>query len=229
MNYRKQYAFTMLEILIAVSIMTLIFSTAYRALNQIAQTKILLDDEREIIHVANSLLARLSRELQLALQTDKIVDPDHSEFFFRGQDETISGGFAGDQVIFVANDVGQYVPDEQVNSGLVMLSYRVARNSDKSAAQYQQEAETFLLVRDEIPNVIPFEQALEQRVTFPITNRLLSLNFAYFDFETKQWQAVWEEREKIPAMISIKLQLMTQRGRIMTFSTAVPIKAGIVE
>lgn len=203
--------------------------TAYRALNQIAQTKIFLDDEREIIHVANSLLARLTRELQMALQTNKIVDPDHSNFFFRGQDETISGGNAGDKVIFVANEAGQYVPDAELNSGLVMLSYRVARNPDKTLSQDSQSQETFLLIRDEIPNVIPFDQALEQRVTFPITSRLLSLNFAYFDYVDKQWVNVWEESERIPAMISIKLQLMTQRGRIMTFSTAVPIKAGIVE
>ncbi len=218
-------AFTLIEVIISISILSIIFMTAYRGLSQIARSKTLLDDEREILQIANTLTSRLSRELQMTIKDGEIQYPGEKELIFKGMESTVAGSNRGDQVIFLANEAGQYVPDGATHSGLVTISYRVAKDPD--AVKTDSANQTYLLVREEIPNIQPVEEALEKIITFPITNRLKSLEFNYFNPKSKNWQSTWEERDLIPSMVSFKFKLLTPLGREFIFATAVPITAGI--
>lgn len=215
---KNKAAFTMIEVVIAITILALIFSVAYKGLSQIAESKAILDDEREIIQVANTLMSRISRELQMSVATTNLIDSDNQNYRFRGMNETIGRGNAGDKVIFMANEAGQYIPEGQTHSGIVQLSYFAAKDPQK---------ETFLLVRDEIPDLSDTEKALEQRMTFPITNKLLGLDFAYYDSRSESWQDEWNEQSSIPAMVRVKVTLLSSMGKEMVFSTGIPIKSGV--
>ncbi len=226
-NKRRKQAFTLIEVIIAISILSIVFMTAYRGLSQIARSKTLLDDEREILQIANTLSSRLSRELQMSIKEGEIQYPGEKELIFKGIEASVSGNNRGDQIIFLANEAGQYVPDGQSHSGLVTISYRVVKDPD--APRTDSKEQTFLLIRDEVPNIQPLEDALAKIMTFPITNRLKSLEFNYFNSKSQSWQRTWEEKELIPSMISFKFKLLTPLGREFIFATAVPIKAGVEE
>ncbi len=60
----KQGGFTLVEVVISLSILTVILSTAYSAITQIISTKKLLDDKRDNSLVASLIVRRLSKELQ---------------------------------------------------------------------------------------------------------------------------------------------------------------------
>ena len=230
MNNLNKKAFTLIEIIIAISIMSLIFYVAYRAVTQIGFAKAEIEDQRDTLQIANTILTRFARELQLVSDYQQLEDPSLEGYYFFGSDERISGDRDGDQITFLAEDGGQYVPDGQTHSGLVMISYRVVRNPERTKSGAE---ETFVLIRDEVPNTKPYEKALEKRMTFPITDKLVSLNFEFFDHSARSWQNDWKEKfqdkaiNKVPGMIRIKIRIMTNSGKIMTFATAIAIKAGV--
>ena len=216
MNNLNKKAFTLIEIIIAISIMSLIFYVAYRAVTQIGFAKAEIEDQRDTLQIANTILTRFARELQLVSDYQQLEDPSLEGYYFFGSDE--------------AEDGGQYVPDGLTHSGLVMISYRVVRNPERTKSGAE---ETFVLIRDEVPNTKPYEKALEKRMTFPITDKLVSLNFEFFDHSARSWQNDWKEKfqdkaiNKVPGMIRIKIRIMTNSGKIMTFATAIAIKAGV--
>lgn len=72
---RDSAGFTLIEIVIAVSILAAIVGVAYGSLTSIMRSKKLLDEERDLRAVANSVLTRMTRELQLAYSGVPLMPP----------------------------------------------------------------------------------------------------------------------------------------------------------
>ena len=66
MSRRRKHSsgFTLVELVIAISILSVILTVAYSSLSYIIRTKKLLDDRRDVSAVANAVLLRVSREIQ---------------------------------------------------------------------------------------------------------------------------------------------------------------------
>ncbi len=62
----SQSGLTLLEVILAISILAIMMSLNYRILVGIVEAKTAIDDKREGMFIANSVLTRISRELQLA-------------------------------------------------------------------------------------------------------------------------------------------------------------------
>lgn len=211
---RGQLAFTLVEVIIAIGILTLIFMAGFRAVSQISTSKVMIDDQREVLQIASSIFTRLTREMQMISRT-YLSDPAfQNRYYVHSEPEQDFPAIS-----FMASEAGQFVPGSGKNSGLVMLTYRLAKNPDSD------EEFAHLLIRDEIPDLKPFEDALEERLTFPLSNRVSALSFDFYSFEDKKWLSSWLEERRMPAIIRINLEIISQREERFTFSTSVPVKA----
>ncbi|MCO6431876.1 MAG: prepilin-type N-terminal cleavage/methylation domain-containing protein [Deltaproteobacteria bacterium] len=237
---RKQLGFTLIEIVLAVSILAVVLATAYSALTQILNVKTALDDNRDVTVVANSLIRRLTRELQLAVAENPILFRDQSGsqgsaaiYFFA--EAGSAGRGSQDKVTFIAQEAGQYLPDGGTHTGLVQVTYRMERDPEK-----RSESEQYLLIREEIPYIEPSgtnlesfqkakDKAFSKVIIFPITDSITSLRLRYYDDEEGEWRSEWNQsrREAIPALIQLTFSLRSPRGHDYSYSTIIPVQAGI--
>ncbi len=225
-EFRRRGAagFTLIEIVIALGISVLIFSVMYGSLRQMMRTKALLDDERDLGAVANAVIDRLTRELQLTTYQQKLMpqrgDLQHKyadDVHMIGKHETLSNGESGDSLVFMANEGGQYVHNGVTHSGLVQIGYRAAPDPESP------DDEGYYLVRDETPFSPNYDTAYEKLMTFPVTRSLAGLEFAYYD--GKSWHNEWsEEQHKLPRLVKFTVKLRSPAGIVHTFSTMVPIE-----
>ena len=221
---------TLIELLMAISILVIMMSIAYGALSQLMRSKVLLDDSRDASFLANAVLNRLIRELQLAyseaplLQNETAGQRGGIALYFSGEKNTASANRRADRITFVAQEGGQYLPDGGTHSGLVQISYRLEedpeRRRDRQAPYY--------LVREELPYIRPVEDAYEKILYFPVADNIESLEFSYFDGQRREWTDSWgnpPRRERLPTLVRLTLKTRSKRERLSVFTTIVPIQS----
>ena len=230
-NTTNSQGFTLIEVVLAFSILAVIITVAYAMLRSTIEAKDTLDDLRDGMFIANSLLIRMSRELQLA-DTDALLPtcdksssntkPSASSLNLIGETEQIDSNSA-DKITFLAREAGQYIPDGGTHTGVVQITYRVEKDPEKK----DSKDAGLLLVRDEMPYRQPATRACADAIRFPITNNLVSLKFSYYDKRTDTWVDTWGTPPyvRLPKMIQFTLQLRSPEGTIQTFTSAVAVRA----
>lgn len=196
----------------------------YNVIMSMIETKVEVDDRRESVFIANSVLTRLTREIQLANKMPKLPPPCDSTAtaatnVLIGEGGNLDG--AGPTLTFSAPQGAQYIPDGGSHSGPVQITYRVAKDPD----QGQNRDATLLLIREERPNRQPYQQSCQEIIRFPITNRLVNLEFKYFNKKTIAWTDDWtgQNSKELPDIIQFSLSLKSERGHIETYTSAVSL------
>lgn len=230
--------FTLLEVTIAISILSVMVLLNYKTIRGLIEAKLLLDDKRDGMFIANSVLTRISREIQLATSQRALLppcdslgpvpagaaaagtaapDPAAPRLVFKSEE---SGIGAGPSLTFLAKEAGQYIPDGGTHSGIVQITYRIEEDPDQRGARER----TLLLVREEVPHRLPATRACADVIRFPITKNLVSISFQFFDKRAEEWSASWsnEKSVRLPNIVQFKLTLATPQGQ-ETYTTAVPI------
>lgn len=229
-----RYGFTLIEVIIAISILSMILSIAYSALNQIISSKRMLDDRRDAGLIADAVLLRMTRELQLIYldetgrvlllpPRDKVDEKVPPNATIIGEPSKLDNGEPGDSIKFLALEGGQYLPDGGTHSGIVQISYRVEPDPD----QQRGSQATYYLIRDETPYKTDPKEAYKDSMIFPVTANLVSLGFEYYDQEKEEWATTWgeENKRKLPSMIRFSISMRSPAGVVETYATAVPIRA----
>lgn len=234
--------FTLLEMAIVVSVLVVMMALNYEVIQGIITSKQILDDRRDGMFIANSVLTRLSRELQLAEgdqrgkriipSCDNLPAPAQSgaapqptpagpRIILIGEEKNVGTNSRGDSLTFLASEAGQYVPDGGSHSGVVQITYRVEPDPE----QQRSREPTFLLIRDEMPYRAQADQACKAALRFPITKDLISLEFQYYDKKANEWVTSWTDQRsfKLPDMIQYRVSLRTPNGEIQTFTSAVAL------
>ncbi len=230
-------AFTLIEIVIAISILSIILGTAYSVITQIVGTKRILDDKRDISLIANAIVRRLGKELQLATDEYTIMcnaqrATSTNSLKFIGSDSSADCGYS-DSLTFIAMEGGQYLPDGGTHTGLVQITYRLAKDPEST------NNNVFSLVREEIPYAtLPntndpkawdtaISKSFGKKMVFPVAENVTSFTLKYFDLSQNQWLNEWGQNQKeIPSMIYYSISLLSPLGNSETYATAVPISAG---
>lgn len=227
----RSSGFTLIELVIALGIFGIVMTVAYLSLTSITEAKQTLDDTRDVGQVADAVLSRMTRELQLAFAgipimppPDRLNAPNSAKVNLIGEEDTLPNGLPGDSVTFLAMEGGQYLPDGGAHSGVVQISYRVQEDPEQSGSN--REA-TYYLVRQETPYTRPFDKAYQKTMVFPITRDLVSLQFQYLDKDGQSWTGTWGKDNKLnlPQLVRFSLQIRTPRGAIETFTTTVPLRS----
>jgi prepilin-type N-terminal cleavage/methylation domain-containing protein len=245
---KRTQGFTLIELVIAIAILVVIMSFAYSSLSSIVQSKNALDDGRDADMVANAVLTRLTRELSLATISGRSsggsgtsetlfppcnLEDDNPKFpgvRLLGEKESQRSGVRGDSISFIASDAGQYLPDGGTHTGLVQINYRVLENEDKELAKEG----LYVLMREEVPflpssstsNTIRWKQVCKKAMTFPVTNRLSSFTFEYFDRDANKWLDSWSGTSlaSSPTLIRFSISLRSPKGISRTYATSLPVR-----
>lgn len=219
--------FTLVELVIATAILSIILTITYSSLAYIIRTKKLLDDRREIGSIANAVLQRVSKEIQLA-QDQRLMGPAPSGWpagspapKLLGTSKTLDNSAKGDSLQFTADEAGQYVPGELTNAGMVEITYRVEKDPDSPKGA----PSSYLLIRDETPKIRPIKRAYERTMTFPIARNVVRLQFSYYDRSTNRWQNEWDgSKTELPGLIRLVLTLRSPLGVEHEYMTVLPIR-----
>lgn len=230
-NKKHLNGFTLIEVVLAISILAIIMTVTYSSLAQIIRSKQALDDSREIKAIVNSILIRMTRELQLAKagiallpDRDKLDQPNKPRVYLIGESTRLDNKQYGDRITFLAAQGGQYLPDGNMHTGDVQITYRVEEDPEQQGNQ----TKTYYLVREEIPYKLPAKKAYEQTMVFPITNALVGLHFRYFDSKNNKWLSSWgttPSTVKLPRLIEFEVKIKASSGRIESFKTAVALRS----
>ncbi len=223
--------FTIIEVVLAISILAIIMSVTYSVLNQIIRTKQMLDDSREVKAIVNSILIRMTREIQLARAgfpllpgRDKLDQPNKPSVNLIGESVELPNGLPGDSVTFLAAQGGQYLPDGTSHSGDVQITYRVEEDPEQKGDRDR----TYYLIREELPYIRSAEKAYRQAMIFPVTNKLVSLSFRFFDPRSSKWVSSWGTSAgsmKLPKLVEFEVRVKSSNGTVEAFKTAVALRS----
>lgn len=239
-SHRQRNGFTLLEVIIAISILGVMVGLNYKILSGVIQAKRLLDDRREGLFMANSVLTRISRELQMITRRPIMPSCESATGQADGSGEQPAtppqgqslakplllgeSTISGSSITFLAREAGQYIPDGGTHSGVVQITYRVAEDPE----QKEPGSRGLLLIRDEIPNTKPLAKACKSVLHFPITNRLASLEFQYYDSKTQEWSTAWdaERAGRLPRIVQFTVGLFRPDGQVQRYTSSVLVSAG---
>ena len=232
--------FTLVEVILAIGILAVMMTINYRILKGITQAKKLIEDRREGMYIANSVITRLTREIQLAVKEP--IMPKCSTISAsnpRGALDDDSGGdpaapsvspfligksgMNGTSLTFLAKEAGQYIPDGGTHSGLVQITYRMENDPEQRGLENAGLA----LVREEIPKIKPITKACNAVLVFPITTKLVSLQFRYFDPRQRAWVDAWDAQQsgRLPEMVQFTIALRSPAGEVQSYSSTVRINS----
>jgi prepilin-type N-terminal cleavage/methylation domain-containing protein len=223
----REQGFTLIEIALALGILSVMVLLNYNMITTLVESKMEIDDQRDSVFVANSVLSRLTRELQLASSNPKLVPPCENA----SSDPTArlpaallsengsQGSGKGQSLIFSSRSAAQYIHNGKSHSGPVQISYLVEQDPDQKGG----DTPGLLLIRDEIPNRPPFDAACKDVIRFPITNRLVTISYKFFDKTSNEWSDTWEgtKASKLPNIIQFTMMLKSDKGRVTSYTTAV--------
>lgn len=247
--------FTLLEVALAIAVLAVMIVINYKTIKGLIEAKLLLDDKRDGMFIANSILTRIARELQLTVNTQDLLNcsalgASPAAAASAGMSGTgaaagsppgtpagggapkfladSSGGSTmggGTTLTFIAKEAGQYLPDRGMHSGLVQITYRMAVDPDQRSQPQGQRS--FVLVREELPYRLPAARACKGVLRFPITKNLLNLEFQFYDPSTKEWVTSWDGARsvRVPEIIQFKVVLLTPQGEAESYTTAVHLRA----
>ncbi len=227
-----EQGFTLIELLVSITILAVILTVTYSSFTGILRMKKTLEERRETRQEANAVLRRLMSELQQATDASRLLPGPGStsntnsyDLDFRSVNETSGGGKRKDSITFMAADAGQFMPDGHHNAGIVQISYRLVETPDEY--RIDSDTPTWTLVREEIPDITPFDQAYERAVRFPLNYRVTRFRFDYYTYESQSWQGEWADPPgRLPNLVRLTIGFLSASGREELFTTSVALASG---
>jgi prepilin-type N-terminal cleavage/methylation domain-containing protein len=228
--HRGNGGFTLVEVILAIAILGVMMTIIYRVLWGVTQIKAELEDRREGIYLANAVLNRLARELQLAVKEPLLPAPARAAGSAPTSGPALpylegTSGIDGSTIRFSAKKAGQFAVDASGNSGRAprtMITYRLSKDLVEAGP-----TDTGLgLYRLEIPDIQPLQRAYDQALSFPIHTSMIGLQFRYYDNNTRSWSETWEganRARQLPDIIEFTVALRTPKGLVQTYTSAVRV------
>ena len=227
-HLNTEKGFTLVEVVVVSVLLALLAGILYGTLTGIMNAKNSIEQQRDSLRTARSVLLRVTRELNgiisenLVFSTKNTNKPPEGKPFL-GRDGR-GGDGDDDSISFVTTSGAQAVMGGISNYGNIQISYRLEEDPDKIYCNPDiEDIETYVLVREESPAGLADEKVLKKRrVIFPIAADITSLNFRYL--KNKKWQTQWGEKEKeLPDAIEITIKIASRRN-VETFRTAIALR-----
>jgi general secretion pathway protein J len=206
--------FTLLEIVIAIAILAVVFTSLYSAYSSTLDTTEAVESERDVGQAARLGLMRIAEDLASVYYQAVEGDAEDRPYSFEGSDTG-----ALDQ----GGKVLEITTGGSLDFNLVFPSLRINRVSYVLEPQPDNER-YYKLVRREVPFVGLAEEGEE--MVIEVAEGVEELSLTYFDEdgqELSQWDSeAVESQGLLPRLVLIRLQLAGDRSRLFTISVALP-------
>jgi len=218
--FKTDKGFTLLEVLLAFFIFSILFITIYTTYSGSFKTINMTENRMELYRKAAIVMERISEDLQggyISLLPPNSFGQPTAYTRFLGEDNDMNGMDA-DTLSFFSLTQPLFSDAVDTGSGQV-ISYSVIQGSGE---------DELILLRSEHPE---FKDETEARQGLILSDGLQAINFTYFDNDGnvhESWDSDSEEfNGRLPRMVSISLEFLNQGNpdapfKVMT-SVALPI------
>lgn len=217
--------FTLLEILVAILILTIILSTIYASFSDTIKNINYAESQADIFQMARIALERIQDDLECTMiieeeeGNDDEEDEKEPEVFF-GKDEEVDDRQA-DLLTFLSSK-HLCLEEDDSYTGKSRIVYYVLRDEDEEG-----DKDSLVLYRADTPAL---KSAPEPKTGgLILCDGLYSVNFIYYDTDGEkhdQWDSNEEDIEgRPPVMVSIKLEFINELNpeEPLRFETAVAL------
>ena len=212
-HLKKNAGFTLLEILIALSIMSMVITIVFGAYASTFRIIEGAQDQSDAYQMARITLSRIQEDLECSVISK---DSDVS-FGFMGNNEQMDGREA-DTLSFLSSK-HLVLDDDDHYAGNTRISFYVMKN--------EEEEKGLVLYRSDTPTT---ESPPDEKTGgLILCEKLHAFSLAYFDADGEELET-WdsqdgEQKDKLPAMVTIRLDFLDQVNpeEPITFMTAVAL------
>lgn len=213
---RLQAGFTLLEVMLAIGILSFISLTVWGTFSQTYATKKRLDLAQERIHVARVALMRITRELEMAYLSnhENTLIQDKRTMFVStagGDVDELKFSWFGKQRLRADSAEG--------DTGLVI--YYTERDPENS--------QVINLMRRETRRLQPQDPLTVRADTYVLCPDISRLKFSFFDARMREWRDAWstiggEQLDYLPTHVRVALTIRDERGRDVTYLSGARIQ-----
>lgn len=216
MNRRAQGGFTLIEVMIAIAVMTLMMVVAWGSVVQTMNAKKQFEAQQDRFREARSALQRMTLDLEMAYLSaneDRTL-PDTRTFFNGSDSGSINSlkfsSFAHQRLYADANEADSTV-----------ISYYEGSDRSHSAQKNLLRRETRRL-SNEKPESIPGEADV-------LFSNVIKLHLSYFDVRDNEWKETWNTQgvegsaNRLPDRVRISLTFPDEVGKEVTLTTQAKI------
>ena len=213
---RQQAGFTLLEVMLAIGILSFISLTVWGTFSQTYATKRRLDLAQERIHVARVALMRITRELEMAYLSnhENTLIQDKRTMFVStagGDVDELKFSWFGKQRLRADSAEG--------DTGLVI--YYTERDPENS--------QVLNLMRRETRRLQPQDPLTVRADTYVLCPDVSRLKFSFFDARMREWRDAWstiggEQLDYLPTHVRVALTIRDERGRDVTYLSGARIQ-----
>ena len=198
---RRARGFTLIEILVAISLLAIVLTSVYGIFGSVNATKLRLDSDSAEYHLARVVFDRLGRELHGA--------------YYRGSDETtlFRGGVNDQGESFLELTTTAVTPLSAAGTGIAEVRYRLAVDMDSSEGSQ-------VLLRSERPRQTMSGEGDNRMMRLAPGVASMTLRF----YTEGHWKNEWDARQDgLPQLVEVALVVGHDEQRLTPFTTAFDI------
>jgi general secretion pathway protein J len=191
--------FTLVEILVAISIIAILMSSIYGIFTSISTTKDRLDTDSEAYHRARVIFDRLGREIRGAYYT-----PKNDATLFRG-------GETSDGTIFLELSTTAVSPLSSEGTGFALVRYTLEEDREADdGSKVMLRSERALLTQTE---------AREEPTAMRLAPGISAFSVRFY--ADAAWHESWDAAANgLPVMVEVSLRTSDRNGEEIPFLTA---------
>ena len=208
--------FTLIEVLLAVFIASIVMAVLYASFFQIIKAKEKVEEELELYHEARVIFSKITRDLVTAFprsNLNSVSSNSAGDYFIAGQENNFS--------YLVFTSLSRTPAPDSKESDQTEISYFVIQNED--------DPELFVLMRRDNPAIGMDERGTE----YPISERIVGFTLSFLDenalnSETPDLAFEWNSNElSLPKVVNVNIILRSPRGEDIEFN--MPILIPVVD
>jgi general secretion pathway protein J len=187
-----QKGFTLIEILIAVTITAILLVTIYGVFTSVSSARNRIETEGEGYHQARVIFDRIGREIRGA-------------YYLRGNKNTVfKGGIDEERNPFLFLSTSATTPQAERQGGIALVRYRLRQDAEAEGQKVLTRSEAPLVEEDQAPREYRLATGIE------------ALQLRFSDGDT--WQESWDSDSlnAAPVMVEVALEVRLE-GNVVPF------------
>ena len=183
---RTQNGFTLLEVLVAVTVTVLLMTAVYGVFTSVSGAKQRLEAEGEIYHQTRVLYDRLGRELRGTYWRKA-----------KNSKTRFMAGRTRDNYTFVELTTTAGTPFGGRRGAISVVRYELRPDTEA------KDPDTWVLMRDEYTT---FDVPVQEREGYPLARGIREMNFRFY--KNGQWEDEWDSvRDGLPQMVEVSITM----------------------